>query len=549
MQSRTPIHPVMIVNQTGTDYVVKYKNEWIDGRSRCTSRKTVGKLDGKRVIFGRKFLKENPQYAGVNALYENNRIIFVDENPDALTFMRLAQKYRMLEAGATYVLNEIAQESGLKADLANVFPHTYQELLSLAIFFVLHPESSVCSYETFCQKVFLPSDKALDPSAITRIFQSITDDERFEYMRRRAAHSKNLSDHSYWAFDTTSISTFSKTIRKARYGYNKEDDALPQVNIALLIDEFSGEPIYYKTLDGSLNDSVLLRNLFIELTQLDLEAINVVMDRGFCSMNNLLTMYKEDIGFIVGAKRRMELIQAAFKRVKPKLKLCIPRAYHSEISAYCQTESAPWIVNTHTSGKNEQNLHIHIYYSKAKEAADIQTATSMIKEYERRLQETGKPVDDRWFRRFFKKNSHNRWEPDDLGWIEYCENAGFTVLLSNQVSDPVAAMQIYRNRDVVEKAFCNFKDRCSGRRFQCEESALEGKVFILYIALSLLLMLKKRLAGEKLSSDSTPKYLEQLGAIKLCRIDGTQKRYWQELSKQDRKLIEMAKVELPKSII
>lgn len=104
-------------------------------------------------------------------------------------------------------------------------------------------------------------------------------------MRRRAAHSHDLSDHSYWAFDTTSISTFSKTIRKARYGYNKEDDALPQVNVALLIDEFSGEPIYYKTLEGSLNDSVLLRNLFLELSQLDLEAINVVMDRGFCSMN------------------------------------------------------------------------------------------------------------------------------------------------------------------------------------------------------------------------------------------------------------------------
>ena len=72
---------------------------------------------------------------------------------------------------------------------------------------------------------------------------------------------------------------------------------------------------------------------------------------------------------------------------------------------------------------------------------------------------------------------------------------------------------------------------------------------MLYVALSLLLMLKKRLAKEKLSSDSTPKYLEQLGAIKLCRIDGTTKRYWQELSKQDRKLIEMAKVDLPKSII
>ena len=549
MISSAPIHPVMIVNQTGTPYIVKYKNEWIDGRSRCVSRKTIGKLDGKQVIFGRKFLKENPQYQGLNAIYENNRIVFVEDNPDVLNFLQLAQKCRMVEAGASYVLNEVAQQSGLAADLEAVFPHTHQDLLSLAIFFILQPESSVCSFEIFAEKTWLPGQKALNPSAITRLFQSISDDERFEYMRRRAAHSHDLSDHSYWAFDTTSISTFSKTIRKARYGYNKEDDALPQVNVALLIDEFSGEPIYYKTLDGSLNDSVLLRNLFLELSQLDLEAINVVMDRGFCSMNNLLTMYKEDISFIVGARRRLDLVKPAFNRIRPQLKLCIPRAYHSEIDAYCQTDCSPWMLNSRASGKDEKKLYTHIYYSKTKEAADIQTATCMIKDYEKKLKETGKPVDDRWFRRFFKKTSNNRWEPDDLAWVEYCETAGFTVLLSNEVSNPVTAMQIYRHRDIVEKAFCNFKDRCSARRFQCEELALEGKVFVLYVALSLLLMLKKRLSKEKLSSDSTPKYLEQLGAIKLCRIDGTTKRYWQELSKQDRKLIEMAKVDLPKSII
>lgn len=548
MESRAPIHPVMIVNQTGTDYIVKYKNEWIDGRSRCISRKTVGKLVGKNVVFGRKFLKENPQYQGVNAIYENNRIVFVEEDPEVLKFMEMAQKCRMLEAGATHVINQVAQESGLAQDLRDVFPHYHQELLSLAMFFILQPESSVCSFDAFAQKVWLPSEKTLDPSAITRLFQDIGDDARFEYMKRRAAHSQNLSDHSYWAFDTTSISSFSKTIRKARYGYNKEDDALPQINVALLIDEASGEPIYYKTLDGSLNDSVLLRNLFVELTQLDLESVNVVMDRGFCSMNNLLTMYKEDVGFIVGAKRRMDLTKSAMQRIKPMLKLCIPRAYHPEIDAYCQTESSPWVVNNRMSGKDEKPLYTHIYYSKTKEAADIQTATAMIKRFEKQVAETGKPVDDRWFRRFFKR-SQNRWEPDDMAWIEFCDTAGFTVLLSNQVSDPVTAMQIYRHRDVVEKAFCNFKDRCGGRRFQCEEAALEGKVFVLYVALSLLLMLKKRLATEKLPCDSTPKYLEQLGAIKLCRIDGTSKRYWQELSKQDRELILKAKVELPRSII
>ena len=101
----------------------------------------------------------------------------------------------------------------------------------------------------------------------------------------------------------------------------------------------------------------------------------------------------------------------------------------------------------------------------------------------------------------------------------------------------------------MENAFCIFKDLCSAPRKKCEEKALEGKVFVTYLALSLLLMLKKRLSDKKLPSDSTPKYLDTLSGIKLWRLDGTLKRYWDEISKSNRELILSAGVDLPKNII
>lgn len=273
MSNLDPIHPVMIVNQTGTQYIVRYKNQWIDGKSRCVSRKTVGKLEGKKVIFGRKFLSENPQYKGLEAIYEDNEIIFLDPTEEKFTFADFASRTRAVEAGATYVLASIADQSGLTEDLQAVFPLQYKNILSLAMFLILQPQSSVCSYESFANRTYLPAEHGLNPTAITRLFQSITDEQRFAYLKRRAAHSQTLVDGGYWAFDTTSISSFSQTIRKVKYGKNKEDDSLPQFNIALLLDEISGEPIFYKVLDGSLNDCGLLRNLFLDLTQLDLDPI------------------------------------------------------------------------------------------------------------------------------------------------------------------------------------------------------------------------------------------------------------------------------------
>ena len=358
-----------------------------------------------------------------------------------------------------------------------------------------------------------------------------------------------MVDGGYWAFDTTSISSFSKTIRRVKYGKNKEEDSLPQFNIALLLDEISGEPIFYKVLDGSLNDYSLLRNLFLDLTQLDLDPIQLILDRGFFSLNNLTSMLKQDIGFVIGAKRNSSFIQATMKRALPALRLCHPRAYREEVQAFCYTEAMPWVINTRTSGRSDQTVYIHVYFSKQKETDDIENTLQALTRLKQKAVESGQAPDDPLFRRFYKKDSLGHWELDEMQWAQFRETAGLIVLMSNTVKDAAAALLIYRNRDTVEKAFCNYKDRCSGRRMKCEEKALEGKVFVTYLALSLLLMLKKRLSDKKLPSDSTPKYLDTLSGIKLWRLDGTFKRYWDEISKSNRELILSAGVDLPKNII
>jgi len=52
------------------------------------------------------------------------------------------------------------------------------------------------------------------------------------------------------AYDTTSISSYSKGLKQVRYGYNKEGDYLPQINLALLFGEESNLPFYYRKLSG-----------------------------------------------------------------------------------------------------------------------------------------------------------------------------------------------------------------------------------------------------------------------------------------------------------
>ncbi len=81
---------------------------------------------------------------------------------------------------------------------------------------------------------------------------------------------------------------------------------------------------------------------------------------------------------------------------------------------------------------------------------------------------------------------------------------GYFVLLSNEVKDPVKALELYRTRDVVEKAFGNLKERLNCRRMlTSSDLALEGKLFVEFIALIYLSYIKGKMQENGLFANYT----------------------------------------------
>lgn len=72
------------------------------------------------------------------------------------------------------------------------------------------------------------------------------------------------------------------------------------------------------------------------------------------------------------------------------------------------------------------------------------------------------------------------------------KNYGYFALISNDVKDPLEALQIYRFKDVIEKAFGNLKERLNMRRTSVSsEESLEGKLFVQFVALIYLSYIAK----------------------------------------------------------
>ncbi len=135
---------------------------------------------------------------------------------------------------------QIAQQNHLLTDLEDVFgKNRAAVLLSLAIFFASDPGAVASEFEIYSHHTWLPCSP-LSSQEVSEVFQSILNPEVMRFLHKRIQHSKSSEQNSlYWSFDTTSISSYSETIRKTAYGYSKENPELPQLNLGLIVSENS----------------------------------------------------------------------------------------------------------------------------------------------------------------------------------------------------------------------------------------------------------------------------------------------------------------------
>ena len=128
---------------------------------------------------------------------------------------------------------------------------------------------------------------------------------------------------------------------------------------------------------------------------------------------------------------------------------------------------------------------------------------------------------------------------------EACDEAkkpyGYFVLLSNGIKDPVRALHIYRTKDVVEKAFGNIKERLNGRRMLVSsDAALEGKLFVQFVALIYLSYIRKHMIDKKLFGKYTlAGLIDELDVIECFRREGKTPYLGEMLEKQKQIFIDM----------
>jgi len=456
--------------------------------------------------------------------------------------------------GATYLLDVLGQKLGLVSDLKQCFPQSYKQIISLAYYLILESDSPLSRFSKWSSLHQHPYGQDIPSQRSSELFALITEEDRYRFFKLQAARR---TESEYWAYDITSISSYSECLKQIRYGLNKEQDHLAQLNLALVFGQESGLPFYYRKLTGNIADVKTVRNMLADMEFLNLQKVHLVMDRGFYSFENINELYKERHKFLIGAKLSLKLVKEQLDSVRHSLREWTNYCENHEVFAQCVPVKWDYIQERPYKGdviREERRMYLHLYFNTERAAEDEQRLTRRLLALQKEL-ETGvrNPENAKLYDKYFEIHETPargikvtaRQEAID----EARRNYGYFALLSNEIKDPVKALDVYRNKDLVEKAFGNLKERLSMRRLLVSsEQSLDGKLFVQFVALIYLSCIKKAMQKNKLFGKYTLQgLLDQLDVIECFGRPGKDLRIG-EITRKQHELYEVLGVNPPSSL-
>lgn len=431
--------------------------------------------------------------------------------------------------GATYLFDCLGKEIGVTEDLKTCFPDTYRQILSIAYYLIVEDRNPLSRFSRWAAVHRHPYGADIPSQRSSELFASIGEEAIQRFFKLQG---KRRVEREYLAYDSTSISSYSKSLRQVRYGKNKDHEHLAQINLNLLFGQQSRLPLYYRKLAGNIPDVKTLRKLLADMNMLGYEKIKIVLDRGFFSAANINDLYKNHMKFLIAAKLSLKLIKTHLDIVREQMRNWTHYNQAYQLYTYSLPITWNYVQDRPYKGDRiaaDRRMYLHLYYSLDRALEDEKALNNRMALWQEEL-ESGRrhPDHEKYYAKYFTVRSTPvrgiKVVANEEALAEVKRNYGYFSLLSNEIKDAVTALEIYRNKDVVEKAFDNLKERLNLRRTAVSsEQSLDGKLFVQFVALIYLASITKRMQEKNMFKKYTmQEVLDELDIIECFEVPGQQ---------------------------
>jgi len=444
--------------------------------------------------------------------------------------------------GPSMVLDSITETLGLEKVLKSCFPQTFKQIMVMAYYLLVNGGPlSHCS--TWCKSHAPQMELSLTSQRISEILRTITTDKQQAFLKQ---WMNKVLENDFLCYDISSISSYSELNEYIKYGYNRDKEKLPQLNLAILFGQKGGLPAYYNRLPGNVTDVTTVHNLLKTFKALGIRALNFVMDRGFYSKRNVDELLAAKDKFLVGVPMNNKWLQHAVDEIHETIQG--PEGYRKlegEI-LYVHTRLYPW-------GEKRHRCYLHIYFNAKAKAEALDDFNEELLTYKEEL-ESGNlnPKHKEAYEAFFStkttliRGTKVTYNMEAIrGHIK--RYTGFYALLTNSIKDPVKALQIYRDKDIVEKSFDDLKNQLDMKRLRVHSSnTADGRLFVQFIALICMSSLRREMRKSELIAKYTIReLLNEMGTLTQIKYSGKYGHILTELTKPQREILKLLNITLP----
>lgn len=454
-----------------------------------------------------------------------------------------------LNYGDVMALLEIVDQTHLLQTLYDNYHQREADLLSsLAIYRILKG-SSFSAFKTWYETTYLTERLEINnPSSqnISRILSDIGSDEgslqRFFY-KWCQIHGEDSS----LVYDITSFSSYSSLIELLEYGYNRDGENLPQINLGLVASMDSRLPLFYRIYPGSINDVTTLKNLIVFASSMGISDTLFIMDRGFYSQTNIHELCDSGLKFVIpmpfSTRVAQNIISATNKMISS------PENARSFNDKIIYVLSGDVEIGTH-------KIPYYLYYDEERRAREVNSFYRRLIGIEEKL--NGRPIRD-WenadsvvsdvagvLKNCFSwkiKSGRIYLKRKNKAISRYVNRMGKLILLHNSELSWDEALSYTKSRDVVERMFRIVKNDLSGLPLRVhKEDTLRGYLFVIFLSLVIYFELLNRMKDSDLQKKySVETLLIELGKLRMVKLLNEDEMLT-EITKKQRNIIKKMKL-------
>jgi len=393
--------------------------------------------------------------------------------PDTVT--EFVPKYEsIISMGAPFLVSHILSRLGVVRILEEVLGNRRASAVLTAAGYMAC-EGNVFEYVSdWCERSMI-GGISFSPQKASSLFASLTHDERMSFFRGWVSAN---AKQGYISYDVTSFSSYAAGVRDLEWGYNRDGDKLPQVNLGCYLSQENRLPMFYVTYPGSIVDKSHFPYMMAYNNELGIGGnIVFVLDRGFCSTSNVNFMHTEGIRYVMGVDARHKAARAAIDGVREKIvslrnlagdgtyAVAVPSRFYGE-------SSVMHIYNSPELGERQRRDLFRAVENMETELAQLSVIS------ENKLKR---------FARFFdieagegKLSFARNYDRID----EASKNCGVFCIIANTALTSAEVLSIYRRKDTIEKGFDDIKNHIDMKRMRAHTDAtIAGKLFCAFIAL------------------------------------------------------------------